>query len=170
VLVDFKGGAAFADLAGLPQVAGMITNLASDLLLVDRVRAALDGEQLRRQRLLREAGNLADIRAYHAARAADPTMAPLPHLLVVVDEFGELLAARPDFLDLFVAIGRVGRSLGIHLLLAYAGTGIVRGSVRAHARDCDLGLAGVLHPTRTSAAARHRPLARSAEESGRVAC
>jgi DNA segregation ATPase FtsK/SpoIIIE, S-DNA-T family len=118
VLVDFKGGAAFADLAGLPQVAGMITNLASDLLLVDRVRAALEGEQLRRQRLLREAGNLADIRAYHAARAADPTMAPLPHLLVVVDEFGELLAARPDFLDLFVAIGRVGRSLGIHLLLA----------------------------------------------------
>jgi DNA segregation ATPase FtsK/SpoIIIE, S-DNA-T family len=82
VLVDFKGGAAFADLAGLPQVAGMITNLASDLLLVDRVRAALEGEQLRRQRLLREAGNLADIRAYHAARAADPTMAPLPHLLV----------------------------------------------------------------------------------------
>jgi DNA segregation ATPase FtsK/SpoIIIE, S-DNA-T family len=118
VLVDFKGGAAFADLAGLPQVAGMITNLASDLLLVDRVRAALEGEQLRRQRLLREAGNLADFRAYHAARAADPTMAPLPHLLVVVDEFGELLAARPDFLDLFVAIGRVGRSLGIHLLLA----------------------------------------------------
>ena len=118
VLVDFKGGAAFAELAGLPQVAGMITNLASDLLLVDRVRAALEGEQLRRQRLLREAGNLGDIRAYHAARAADPTIAPLPHLLVVVDEFGELLAARPDFLDLFVAIGRVGRSLGIHLLLA----------------------------------------------------
>jgi hypothetical protein len=79
----------------------------------------------------------------------------MPFLVVVVDEFGELLANRPDFLDLLVAVGRVGRSLGIHLILAYAGTGIVRDSVRAHARDCDLGLAGVLHPTRTSAAARH---------------
>src|ERR1700716_2666924 len=42
----------------------------------------------------------------------------MPFLLVIVDEFGELLASRPDFVDLFVAIGRVGRSLGMHLLLA----------------------------------------------------
>jgi S-DNA-T family DNA segregation ATPase FtsK/SpoIIIE len=170
VLVDFKGGAAFADLANLPQVAGLITNLQADLSMVDRARAALQGEQERRQRLLREAGNLPDLRAYAARRSADPTLAVLPHLLVVVDEFGELLDARPDFLDLFMAIGRVGRSLGMHLLLAYAGTGIVRDSVRAHARDGDLGLAVVLHPARASAAARHRPLARFAEESGRVAC
>jgi DNA segregation ATPase FtsK/SpoIIIE, S-DNA-T family len=118
VLVDFKGGAAFADLAGLPQVAGLITNLQADLSMVDRARAALQGEQERRQRLLREAGNLPDLRAYAARRAADPALAPLPHLLVVVDEFGELLDARPDFLDLFMAVGRVGRSLGMHLLLA----------------------------------------------------
>jgi len=110
VLVDFKGGAAFADLAGLPQVA--------DLSMVDRARAALQGEQERRQRLLREAGNQPDLRAYAARRAADPAMAALPYLLVVVDEFGELLDARPDFLDLFMAVGRVGRSLGMHLLLA----------------------------------------------------
>jgi len=118
VLVDFKGGAAFADLAGLPQVAGLITNLQADLSMVDRARAALQGEQERRQRLLREAGNLPDLRAYAARRAADPALAALPHLLVVVDEFGELLDARPDFLDLFMAVGRVGRSLGMHLLLA----------------------------------------------------
>ena len=48
----------------------------------------------------------------------DPRLEPLPSLLVVVDEFGELLAARPEFLELFSAIGRVGRSLGMHLLLA----------------------------------------------------
>jgi DNA segregation ATPase FtsK/SpoIIIE, S-DNA-T family len=118
VLVDFKGGAAFADLAGLPQVAGLITNLQADLSMVDRARAALQGEQERRQRLLREAGNLPDLRAYAARQAADPALEPLPHLLVVVDEFGELLDARPDFLDLFMAVGRVGRSLGMHLLLA----------------------------------------------------
>ncbi len=118
VLVDFKGGAAFADLAPLPQVAGLITNLHSDLSMVDRAMAALQGELARRQRLLHLAGNQPDLRAYTARRAADPRLEPLPHLLVVVDEFGELLAVRPEFLDTFTAIGRVGRSLGMHLLLA----------------------------------------------------
>src|SRR5829696_7961678 len=118
VLVDFKGGAAFADLAPLPQVAGMITNLQDDLSMVDRALAALQGGLARRQRLLHLAGNLPDLRAYTARRATDLRLEPLPWLLVVVDEFGELLAARPEFLDLFAAIGRVGRSLGMHLLLA----------------------------------------------------
>ncbi len=124
VLVDFKGGATFAGLTDLPHVAGLITNLAGDLTLVDRVRAALHGEQQRRQRLLREAGNVDSLRDYHARRAAGRTEAagkplePLPYLLIVVDEFGELLSQRNDFIDLFVQIGRVGRSLGMHLLLA----------------------------------------------------
>ena len=118
VLVDFKGGAAFADLAPLPQVAGLITNLQSDLSTVDRALAALQGELARRQRLLHLAGNQPDLRAYTARRATDPGLEPLPWLLIVVDEFGELLTARPEFLDLFSAIGRVGRSLGMHLLLA----------------------------------------------------
>jgi DNA segregation ATPase FtsK/SpoIIIE, S-DNA-T family len=118
VLVDFKGGAAFADLAALPQVAGLITNLQTDLSMVDRALAALQGELARRQRLLHLAGNQPDLRAYTARRAADPRLEPLPSLLIVVDEFGELLAVRPEFLDLFGAIGRVGRSLGMHLLLA----------------------------------------------------
>jgi S-DNA-T family DNA segregation ATPase FtsK/SpoIIIE len=118
VLVDFKGGAAFADLAPLPQVAGLITNLHADLSMVDRAMAALQGELARRQRLLHDAGRQPDLRAYSARRQADPRLEPLPYLLVVVDEFGELLAVRPEFLDLFIAIGRVGRSLGMHLLLA----------------------------------------------------
>jgi DNA segregation ATPase FtsK/SpoIIIE, S-DNA-T family len=118
VLVDFKGGAAFAPLAPLPQVAGLITNLQSDLSMVDRAMAALQGELARRQRLLHLAGNQPDLRAYTARRAADPQLEPLPYLLIVVDEFGELLAVRPEFLEMFTAIGRVGRSLGMHLLLA----------------------------------------------------
>jgi DNA segregation ATPase FtsK/SpoIIIE, S-DNA-T family len=118
VLVDFKGGAAFAPLAPLPQVAGLITNLQSDLSMVDRAMAALQGELARRQRLLHLAGNQPDLRAYTGRRATDPRLEPLPHLLLVVDEFGELLAVRPEFLDMFTAIGRVGRSLGMHLLLA----------------------------------------------------
>jgi S-DNA-T family DNA segregation ATPase FtsK/SpoIIIE len=118
VLVDFKGGAAFAGLADLPHVAGVITNLADDLALVDRMREALFGEQRRRQELLRRAGHLASLREYHRRRAAGADLEPLPYLLLIVDEFSELLSARPDFIELFVAVGRLGRSLGIHLLLA----------------------------------------------------
>jgi S-DNA-T family DNA segregation ATPase FtsK/SpoIIIE len=118
VLADFKGGASFADLAGLPHTAGLITNIESDLTLVDRMRDALHGEQERRQRLLREAGNLDNIQQYHARRQRDHSLEPLPHLFIIVDEFAELLSNRPDFLDLFVTIGRLGRSLGMHLLLA----------------------------------------------------
>jgi DNA segregation ATPase FtsK/SpoIIIE, S-DNA-T family len=118
VLVDFKGGATFAGMADLPHVAGVITNLQGDLALVDRMRDALYGEQLRRQELLRRSGNLDSLREYHDRRAAGVDLEPLPFLLVIVDEFGELLASRPDFVDLFVAVGRVGRSLGMHLVLA----------------------------------------------------
>jgi S-DNA-T family DNA segregation ATPase FtsK/SpoIIIE len=124
VLVDFKGGATFAGVTDLPHVAGLITNLADDLALVDRMRAALHGEQQRRQRMLRDAGNVDSLRDYQMRQAAGGTdihgrpLEPLPYLLIVVDEFGELLSQRPDFIELFVQIGRVGRSLGMHLLLA----------------------------------------------------
>lgn len=118
LLVDYKGGAAFAELGRLPHCAGLVTNLADQTGLIDRVAQALTGELTRRQELLRGAGNLDSITDYHHARTANPALPGLPYLLVVIDEFGELLAAEPDFLDTFVAIGRLGRSLGIHLLLA----------------------------------------------------
>ncbi|MGY5056056.1 type VII secretion protein EccCa [Streptomyces sp. 900105755] len=124
VLVDFKGGATFAGVTDLPHVAGLITNLVDEVALVDRVKDALVGEQQRRQKMLRDAGNIDNVREYQLRRAAGATgpdgrpLEPLPYLLVIVDEFGELLANRPDFIELFVQIGRVGRSLGIHLLLA----------------------------------------------------
>jgi len=118
VLIDYKGGAAFAELSRLPHVAGLITSLQRDLTLVDRMRDALIGEQQRRQQMLLEAGELDDIIAYQSRRAVDPELEPMPNLLVIVDEFAELLTARPEFIDLFVSIGRVGRSLGIHLLFS----------------------------------------------------
>ncbi|MDT7582000.1 MAG: segregation ATPase FtsK/SpoIIIE, family, partial [Pseudonocardiales bacterium] len=119
VLVDFKGGATFLGLAGLPHVAAVITNLADELTLVDRMADALAGEITRRQELLRAAGNLTGVAEYAAARRAAPgRLPPLPALLVVVDEFSELLARRPELVDLLGTIGRLGRSLGLHLLLA----------------------------------------------------
>ncbi|QDY77262.1 type VII secretion protein EccCb [Streptomyces qinzhouensis] len=118
VLVDFKGGATFAGTDRLPHLSALISGLADDPALVDRMGEALDGELRRRQELLRSAGNYSNITAYEEARAAGAPLAALPSLLVVIDEFSELLAVRPDFLELLVMIGRVGRALGVHLLLA----------------------------------------------------
>jgi S-DNA-T family DNA segregation ATPase FtsK/SpoIIIE len=118
MLVDYKGGATFAPFAGLPHVAGLITNLENDPGLIERAHASLAGEIQRRQQVLKEAGNVADISSYAATRTARPELPPLPHLLVVIDEFGELLTAKPDFIELFLSIGRIGRSIGVHLLLS----------------------------------------------------
>jgi S-DNA-T family DNA segregation ATPase FtsK/SpoIIIE len=117
VLVDFKGGATFLNTDRLPHTSAVITNLAGELALVDRMRDAINGEVIRRQELLRESGR-SSLFDYEKARGAGADLAPLPTLLVVVDEFSELLASKPEFIDLFVTIGRVGRSLGVHLLLA----------------------------------------------------
>ncbi|GAA2793016.1 type VII secretion protein EccCa [Crossiella cryophila] len=118
VLVDFKGGATFLGLDDLPHTSAVITNLADEAALVGRMREALHGELVRRQELLRKAGNHSSALDYERARAAGAPLDPLPTLFVVVDEFSELLAAHRDFMDLFIMIGRLGRSLGVHLLLA----------------------------------------------------
>ncbi|WP_135459884.1 type VII secretion protein EccCa [Mycobacterium sp. DL99] len=114
VLVDFKGGATFLGLHKAHHISALITNLAEEAPLVARMADALAGEMTRRQELLRAAGNLAGIAEYRC-RGDLPA---LPALLIVVDEFSELLQQHPDFAELFVAIGRLGRSLGMHLLLA----------------------------------------------------
>src|SRR5699024_8252286 len=78
----------------------------------------LEGELTRRQEALRAAGNFANVGEYEAARAKGAPLEPLPALVIVVDEFSELLSAKPEFSELFLTIGRLGRSLHIHLLLA----------------------------------------------------
>ncbi|HEY3907761.1 MAG TPA: type VII secretion protein EccCa [Streptosporangiaceae bacterium] len=118
VLVDFKGGATFIGLDQLPHTSALITNLADEVQLVARMQESLQGELVRRQELLRRAGNYNSALDYEKARAQGAPLDPLPTLFVVVDEFSELLSAHREFIDLFVMIGRLGRSLGVHLLLA----------------------------------------------------
>ena len=122
VLVDYKGGATFAPFQEAPHVAGLVTNLVSDASLVDRIYSSLSGEVKRRQELLKSGGDFAHINDYRQARDRDPgnpqLADPMPYLFVCIDEFGELLTARSDFIDLLLSIGRIGRSIGIHLLLA----------------------------------------------------
>src|SRR5262249_56860698 len=70
-----------------------------------------------------------DAPRYRDSIGGGEPLEPLPHLLVIVDEFSELLTAKPDFAELFVAIGRIGRSIGVHQLLASQKleTGKIRG-------------------------------------------
>jgi len=119
VLVDFKGGATFAGMAGMPHVSAIITNLGEEISLVDRMQDALQGEMVRRQELLRASGNFANVGDYEKARREGRSdLAPLPALLIVADEFSELLSAKPEFVETFVNIGRLGRSLQVHLLMS----------------------------------------------------
>ncbi|RMB61254.1 type VII secretion protein EccCa [Tessaracoccus antarcticus] len=118
ILVDFKGGATFLGLDELPHVSAVITNLEGELSLVDRMADAIGGELDRRMEVLRSAGNFKNREDYETARQAGADIPPMPSLLIVVDEFSELLTARPEFIDLFVQIGRVGRSIAVHQLLA----------------------------------------------------
>lgn len=110
LLVDFKGGATFAPFERLPQTAAVITNLEDDPALVKRMQTALGAELRRRQQVLKAAG-VASVEELSGAAA-------VPRLLVVIDEFSELLSAHPDALEVLVQVGRLGRSLGVHLLIA----------------------------------------------------
>ncbi|MGH3466839.1 MAG: type VII secretion protein EccCb, partial [Thermocrispum sp.] len=123
ILTDFKGGATFLGLDGAPHVSAVITNLADEVTLVDRMKDALAGEMNRRQEALKRGDggtykNFKNAWEYQKAWENGAEMDPMPALFIVVDEFSELLSAKPDFIDLFVAIGRLGRSLQMHMLLA----------------------------------------------------
>lgn len=122
VLVDFKGGAAFAPLTGLPHVLGTLSDL--DERLARRAIESLRAEVLRRERLLSEA----------AVRAIDELPpGALARLVVVVDEFAALLAERSDLHALFADLAARGRSLGVHLVLCtQRPSGVVRDAVLAN--------------------------------------
>lgn len=113
ILIDFKGGAAFASCDQLPHTIGTISNL--DAQLADRALRALEAEMLYRQHLFAESGeNVDNLDAYLATNPSRP----LPRLLLVVDEFAQLAKEYPDVLSSLVSIGAVGRTLGIHMILA----------------------------------------------------
>ncbi|WP_330179412.1 type VII secretion protein EccCa [Nocardia sp. NBC_01503] len=118
LLVDFKGGATFLGFDRLSHVTAVVTNMEEEADLVTRMEDVINGEMARRQRILRDAGNFASVADYERAREQGAQLEPMPTLLIILDEFAELLEQHPSFSKLFVAIGRLGRSLRIHLLLA----------------------------------------------------
>ncbi len=115
--IDFKGGDLIRDLKDLPHMIGTLTNL--DGSGTDRAIKILRGEIKKRQAAFNLAGigNIYDYQKMYRQR--DPAaQEPMPHLVIVCDEFAELKKEQPEFIRELVSISRVGRSLGIHLILA----------------------------------------------------
>jgi DNA segregation ATPase FtsK/SpoIIIE, S-DNA-T family len=160
VLIDYKGGAAFKGCAALPHTVGLVTDL--DGHLTERALESLAAELRRREEVLLAAG-AKDIDDYHELRDRRPGLAPsasaltftapspagrgdhvavpgeptslspMPRLVLVIDEFATLAAELPDFVAGLVDIGRRGRSLGVHLILAtQRPAGVVTADIRAN--------------------------------------
>ncbi|HEU4998639.1 MAG TPA: FtsK/SpoIIIE domain-containing protein [Lapillicoccus sp.] len=130
LLVDYKGGAAFRDCARLPHVVGVVTDL--DGPLTARALTSLTAELRRRERRLRDAG-AATLDEYRRRRAGDVELPPLPRVVIVIDEFRVLAEELPDFVHGLVRIAAVGRSLGVHLVLATQRPGgVVTADIRAN--------------------------------------
>ncbi|MBX0330382.1 cell division protein FtsK, partial [Oscillochloris sp. ZM17-4] len=120
LLIDFKGGAALSMFAGLPHVAGLVTDLEGRL--AERAMIAIKSELRRRKALLKataaEAGSKVENVGDYRALAAERGLPPLPNLLIVVDEFDEMARSYQEFVAELVRVVKQGRSLGVHLLVA----------------------------------------------------
>lgn len=120
LLIDFKGGASLAMFEPLAHTVGFVTDLEGRL--AERAMTAIKSEIRRRKRLLRETAaavgsKVEDIHDYRAVAAQQP-LPPLPNLLIVIDEFDEMVKTYTDFVTELVRVVKQGRSLGVHLLLA----------------------------------------------------
>ena len=127
ILIDYKGGGlafAFENKATgmvLPHLAGTITNL--DKAEMDRTLVSIDSEIKRRQKIFNEARDklgesTIDIYKYQRYYKEGRLSEPIPHLFIICDEFAELKSQQPDFMDNLISVARIGRSLGVHLILA----------------------------------------------------
>jgi len=114
ILLDFKGGETFSDFATLRHVVGTATDL--DEHLAQRALRCLNAELSRREER-RNALGIRDVKE-QIERPVPEGLSPIPRLVVVIDEFGEMVGRLPDFLDSLDSIARRGRTLGVHLILA----------------------------------------------------
>lgn len=115
LIIDFKGGGMVNQFKELPHLLGAITNI--DGKEIDRSLKSIKAELQKRQRMFADADvNHIDkyIKKFRNKEVADP----LPHLIIIVDEFAELKAEQPEFMKELISAARIGRSLGVHLILA----------------------------------------------------
>lgn len=115
VIIDFKGGGMVNQFKDLPHLLGAITNI--DGKEIERSLRSIKAELQKRQRLFAEA-EVNHIDKYIKKYKAGEVETPLPHLVLIVDEFAELKAEQPEFMKELISAARIGRSLGVHLILA----------------------------------------------------
>ncbi|QGQ98831.1 type VII secretion protein EssC [Paenibacillus psychroresistens] len=132
VIVDYKGGGMANAFIGMPHLIGTITNLGGNE--INRALVSIKSELKRRQVLFGEIG-VNSIDAYIVNYRDGVAKEPLPHLFIIVDEFAELKSDQPEFMVELVSAARVGRSLGIHLILAtQKPSGVVNDQIWSNSR------------------------------------
>jgi S-DNA-T family DNA segregation ATPase FtsK/SpoIIIE len=114
-IIDYKGGGMANLFEGLPHLVGTISNLSGNQ--VNRALVSIKSEKNRREAIFTEYG-VKDIRDYTKLVKSGEASQPVPHLIIVIDEFAEMKHDEPEFIDEVVSVSRVGRSLGIHLIMA----------------------------------------------------
>ena len=138
ILIDYKGGGMAKSFENIPHTAGVITNLDGNG--IKRSLASMRSELHRRERIFRDiskqhsVSNI-DIYKYQKLYREGKVGEPLPHLLLISDEFAELKKEQPDFMTELTSTARVGRSLGVHLILATQKPGgVVDDQIRSNSR------------------------------------
>ena len=121
ILIDYKGGGMANAFTNLPHLAGTITNL--DGASVKRSLVSIESELKRRQSIFSKASKVTqisniDIYKYQKLYREGQVTEPLPHLFIISDEFAELKVQQPEFMEQLISAARIGRSLGVHLILA----------------------------------------------------
>lgn len=132
LLIDYKGGGMANLFKDLPHLLGTITNLDGAQSM--RALVSINAELKRRQRLFAE-NDVNHINQYQKKYKLGEVSEPMPHLFLISDEFAELKANQPDFMTELVSTARIGRSLGIHLILAtQKPTGVVNDQIWSNSR------------------------------------
>lgn len=114
-IIDFKGGGMANLFSDLPHLSGQISNLSGNQ--VHRAMISIKSENMRRQRLFSEY-EVNNINLYTRLYKNHEAKVPIPHLFIIIDEFAELKREEPDFMKELISVAQVGRSLGVHLILA----------------------------------------------------
>lgn len=138
ILIDYKGGGMAKAFENIPHTAGIITNLDGNA--INRSLVSMQSELHRREGIFREVSQKhgisnIDIYKYQKLYREKKVTEPLPHLIIISDEFAELKKDQPDFMDALTSTARVGRSLGVHLILATQKPGgVVDDQIRSNSR------------------------------------
>lgn len=114
-IIDYKGGGMAGLFEGLPHMIGSISNLSGNQ--VRRAMVSIKSENRRRQRLFSE-NNVNNINLYTKLYKNGEASVPVPHMFIIIDEFAELKREEPEFMKELISVAQVGRSLGVHLILA----------------------------------------------------